>query len=95
MLAEGLVAEVEKLVADGYLSGLRGARVIGYDEVLDYLDGKTSLEEAAALIKQNSRRYAKRQMTWFRHQAECEYYDNPAKLSRFLLIELERFRDFV
>ena len=95
MLADGLVGEVEKLVADGLRGRLREARVIGYDEILDYLDGRASLDEAVESIKQNSRRYAKRQITWFRHQAECEYYDNPARMSRFLLIELERFRESV
>jgi len=71
MMEAGLLEEVEHLVAQGWKDRLRRANVIGYEKLLDYLDGQCSLEEAVAMIKQNSRRYAKRQMTWFRHQTEC------------------------
>ncbi|MBI5267877.1 MAG: hypothetical protein HY851_11660 [candidate division Zixibacteria bacterium] len=60
--------------------GVRRANVIGYNEILDYLEGRWTLPEAVSLIKQNSRRYAKRQMTWFRHQHDCRFFDEPAGL---------------
>lgn len=78
MIKAGLPEEVDRLVRRGLEPQLRRANVIGYDELLDYLDDRCSLDEAVAMIKQNSRRYAKRQMTWFRHQAGCTYFtDRP------------------
>jgi len=78
MMKAGLPEEVDRLVRRGLEPQLRRANVIGYDELLDYLDDRCSLDEAVAMIKQNSRRYAKRQMTWFRHQAGCTYFtDRP------------------
>ncbi len=74
MMALGLMSEVEKLVSQGSGPSIKKARVIGYAEILDYLDGRTSLDEAISLIKQNSRRYAKRQLTWFRGQIEGKFY---------------------
>ena len=76
MLAAGLLDEVSALIARGYRQALGRARVIGYAELLDHLDGKTSLDEAISLIKQNTRRYAKRQFTWFRRQIEGESYES-------------------
>ena len=53
---------------------------IGYKEVLDYLDGQYGLEECKELIKKRSRNYAKRQVTFFKHQFETEKYENAQKL---------------
>jgi len=79
MMKAGLPEEVDRLVRRGLEPRLRRSNVIGYDELLDYLDDRCSLDEAVAAIKQNSRRYAKRQLTWFRHQADCTYFtDRPA-----------------
>ena len=79
MIKAGLPEEVDRLVRRGLEPQLRQANVIGYDELLDYLDDRCSLDEAVAMIKQNSRRYAKRQITWFRHQAGCTYFtDRPS-----------------
>jgi tRNA dimethylallyltransferase len=80
MIDQGLVKEVAELVSLGLSEGIRRANVIGYNEILDHLKGRWTLEEATVLIKQNSRRYAKRQMTWFRHQADCRLFDEPASL---------------
>lgn len=70
MLSDGLEQEVRNLVSAGKLElqddQCQAAAAIGYREMLDYLAGKTSYEETVALIKQNTRRYAKRQLTWFR-----------------------------
>ncbi len=66
MLAQGLVEEVRQLWRAGLLEGTAG-QAIGYKEMLGYLKGETTLEEAADLVRQKSRNYAKRQLTWFRH----------------------------
>ena len=73
MFAVGLVAEFECLVNRGYLEHIRRANIIGYNELIQWKEGRLTLEQAVAEIKQNSRRYAKRQMTWFRGQrvARC------------------------
>jgi tRNA dimethylallyltransferase len=62
MLHDGLLEEVQKLLIYRNLNALK---TVGYRELFDYFDGKRSLEEAVALIKRNSRRYAKRQLSWF------------------------------
>ena len=68
MMEDGLLGEVKALFDRGYLSeGTTAAQAIGYKELVAYLKGETSLCEAVELIKLSSRRYAKRQLTWFRH----------------------------
>jgi tRNA dimethylallyltransferase len=66
MLANGLLEEVSRLKSLGYTSGLNSLQTVGYKEVFLYLEQKISHDEMVRLIKQNSRRYAKRQLTWFR-----------------------------
>jgi tRNA dimethylallyltransferase len=68
MMQHGLMDELQQLCRLGLKERIRKANVIGYNELLDHLDGKFTLSEAVGLIRQNSRRYAKRQITWFRHQ---------------------------
>ena len=80
MLEEGLIKEINNLVHLGYKKKIRKANVIGYTEILDYLDNNLSLDEAVAMVKQNSRRYAKRQMTWFRKQEDLVFYSDSAEL---------------
>lgn len=65
MVEKGLVEETKKLLAKHYRIN-NFVNTIGYQEILEYIDGKISLDEAVSKIKQNSRRYAKRQLTWFR-----------------------------
>lgn len=74
MMNQGLLEEVERLVARGLEDAIRLSNVIGYNELIDFLNDGCSLDEAVAAIKQNSRRYAKRQLTWFRHQVEAKQY---------------------
>jgi len=62
MVEEGLVQEAKELYAQRHCNALN---TVGYKELFDHFDGKISLEEAIELIKRNSRRYAKRQLTWF------------------------------
>jgi tRNA dimethylallyltransferase len=63
MITNGLIAEVKGLFPYHHLNALQ---TVGYKEVFSYLDGACTLEEAVALIKKNTRLYAKRQLTWFR-----------------------------
>ncbi len=67
MIANGLVDEVKALLPFKTLNALQ---TVGYKEIFDHLEGKLSLDEAVALIKQNTRHYAKRQLTWFRKDEE-------------------------
>ena len=71
MVEEGLVEEVRNLYPKRELNALQ---TVGYRELFDYFDGKCSLNEAIELIKRNSRRYAKRQMTWFRRDEEFKWF---------------------
>lgn len=66
MLGDGLVDEVRRLADMGYDKGGTAMQGIGYKEVLDYLKGNRTLEETEYILKRDTRRYAKRQMTWFR-----------------------------
>lgn len=72
MMEEGLLEEAKSLYPNKNLNALN---TVGYKELFDYMDGKSSLEEAVSLIKQNTRRYAKRQLTWFNHQGEFETFE--------------------
>jgi tRNA dimethylallyltransferase len=78
MVKEGLVAEVKNLIKK-YPAGLNAFEAIGYREIIDYLQGKTSLEEAIELMKQNTWRYAKRQMTWFKKNKNIIWLADPKK----------------
>lgn len=72
MMEQGLLEEVKKLYPYKHSNALN---TVGYKELFDYIDGKISLAEATNLIKQNTRRYAKRQLTWFNHQGEFETFE--------------------
>ncbi|WP_310170238.1 tRNA (adenosine(37)-N6)-dimethylallyltransferase MiaA [Neobacillus niacini] len=74
MMEEGLLSEVKHLHDQG-LRDCQSIQAIGYKEIYDYLDGKISLEQAVESLKQNSRRYAKRQLTWFRNKMGVEWFD--------------------
>lgn len=69
MLEEGLIDEVRSLLEMGCTRDMNSMKGIGYKEIIDYLNGGCSLDEAVSLIKQSSRRYAKRQLTWFRRDS--------------------------
>ncbi len=70
MIERGLVEEVERLCARGYDRNLKSMQSIGYQQIGAYLHGELSLDSAIELIKRDSRRYAKRQWTWFRGDSE-------------------------
>lgn len=75
MMKAGLLDEVKMLLAMGCKPGMTSMDGIGYKEIISYLDGNISLEDAVELIKKNSRNYAKRQLTWFRREIEVTWLD--------------------
>ena len=89
MVENGLVKEVKKLKNMGYTSDMVSMKGIGYKEILNSLDGAYDIDEAVEKVKQESRRFAKRQLTWFRREKETiwlekeEYsYDDNKILSK-------------
>ena len=74
MLNTGLVEEVQKIQDLGYDSKLNALRTVGYQEVFEYLAGEIKLAEMIDKIKMNTRRYAKRQLTWFRRDARIHWF---------------------
>ena len=75
MFQEGLVSEVEAFFNKGYTEHSPGFKGIGYREIFPYLRGECSLSECKALIQQNSRHYAKRQLTWFKREKETIFVE--------------------
>jgi tRNA dimethylallyltransferase len=75
MMQQGLVAEVEQLLAAGYTKDLQSMQAIGYKEIVDHLEGRLTLEEAVEAVKQGSRRYAKRQLSWWRREERIHWFD--------------------
>lgn len=71
MIEEGLVEEVRDLYDRGLLNGKTASMAIGYKEIVEFIEEKCSLDEAVEKLKQATRRYAKRQLTWFRHEKEA------------------------
>ncbi|GAA0866092.1 tRNA (adenosine(37)-N6)-dimethylallyltransferase MiaA [Paraclostridium tenue] len=75
MIKEGLEDEVKKLLSMGYTKDLISMQGIGYKEIIKYLYGEYSYDEAIEIIKRDSRRYAKRQLTWFRRYKDAMWFD--------------------
>lgn len=75
MLENGLVDECKKLKDMGLTADMQSMQGIGYKEILYYLDNKCSFEEAVEMIKQGSRNYAKRQLTWFKRDKRVKFLD--------------------
>lgn len=75
MLKNGLVEEVKKLLSMGFKKDMISMQGIGYKEILKYLDGEYTYEEAIEIIKRDSRRYAKRQITWFKRYKTAKWFD--------------------
>jgi tRNA dimethylallyltransferase len=88
MIAEGLVDEVKALLDQGFSPSLKALRSIGYSQISAYLAGEYGLDEAVRLIKRDTRRYAKRQLTWFNNDKEIkwvEYSDNFANICDYVI----------
>lgn len=88
MFENGLVDEVKALLKK-YNFSLTAYQAIGYKEVIDYLNEKTTLEECKELIKKRSRNYAKRQVTFFKHQFDTVEFSNKNDLLEYLLKEIK------
>jgi tRNA dimethylallyltransferase len=75
MISEGLVDEVSKLKEMGFMPPLNSLRTVGYREVFDFLANKVDFSDMVRLIKQRSRNYAKRQLTWFRKNERIQWFN--------------------
>lgn len=75
MIEKGLIEEVRCLLKKGYHEGMVSMQGIGYKEIIGYLRGEYTLENAVQLLKRNTRRFAKRQLTWFRRDARIKWFD--------------------
>ena len=70
MMKDGLVEEVDRLLKEGCKEDYLSMQGLGYKEIVPYIHGKCSLEEAADLLKKNTRHFAKRQITWFKREKD-------------------------
>lgn len=82
MISQGLLDEVKALIPYRHLNALN---TVGYSEIFDYLDNKTTLDTAIEKIKQNTRRFAKRQLTWFRKDKDFHWVEINENLNKNLL----------
>ena len=78
MLEEGLIEEVQSLKDKGYTRDMVSMQGLGYKEILDYLNGECTLEEAVYILKRDTRHFAKRQLTWFRRERDVIWIDKPS-----------------
>ena len=95
MLARGLLEEVERLKAMGCKKGMTSMQGLGYKEMLDYLEGNLTFEQASELLKRDTRRFAKRQLTWFRRERDViwlnkEEYSGQEELLKDMLERIEQ-----
>ena len=82
MVEAGLVGEVRGLLDAGFREGVTAPQAIGYKEIVEALEGRCTLDEAIAAIKQATRRYGKRQRTWFRRDERIRWIDADAGNAR-------------
>jgi len=91
MVSRGFLEEVKKLKKKGFTPQLKALKSVGYQELFDHLKGKFDLETAIEKIKQNTRHYAKRQLTWFKKDKEIIWLD--AEDDNLIKKILERFKN--
>ena len=95
MVKDGLVDEVKSLKNMGLTKDMVSMQGLGYKEILDYLDGKTDLEEAVYILKRDTRHFAKRQLTWFKRERDVIWVDkdkfdhNEDKIKEFIINTLK------
>lgn len=95
MMEQGLTEEVRELAKKGCKRNMVAMQGLGYKEIMDYLDGKISLEEAVYIIKRDTRHFAKRQITWFKREKDViwlnrpEFENDDEKLLLFMLDKLK------
>lgn len=96
MIKEGLVQEVEALKDKGYTKDMVSMQGLGYKEILDYLNGVTTLDEAVYILKRDTRHFAKRQITWFKRERDViwvnknDFHYDDEKMLEFLIQEIEK-----
>lgn len=73
MISEGLIDEVRKILKRGYATDLKSMKAIGYSHLIEHFKGNCTLEESISKLKRDTRRYSKRQMTWFRADPEITW----------------------
>ena len=78
MIEEGLLNEVKALYEEGYTRDMVSMQGLGYKEILDYLDGKLTLDEAIYILKRDTRHFAKRQITWFKREKDACWINKSA-----------------
>jgi len=76
MFSDGLVEEVQSILSKGFNLGVKAFEALGYAQTARVLRGEVGLPEAVTLTKRDTRRYAKRQLTWFRQEKDCVWYDS-------------------
>ncbi len=92
MINSGLVEEVQRLLNRGFTPELSSMRGLGYKEIEMYLAGRLSLVQAVDILKRNTRRYAKRQMTWFRRDKRIRWLDPDREdVAETIILEINRF----
>ena len=95
MMEQGLVDEVRKLLEYGCTKDMVSMQGLGYKEIIPYLDGECSLEEAVYILKRDTRHFAKRQLTWFRREKDVTWvekslYDSEEEMLQSMLEELSK-----
>ncbi len=95
MLAQGFLNEVEGLLGMGYGPGLKPMQSLGYSQLVRHLSGECSLDDAVVEIQRETRRYAKRQLTWFRGDPEFQWFhpDEGEKVMDLVGLRLESLAD--
>lgn len=98
MIKNGLIEEVIKLKESGYNSNMQSMKGIGYKEILFYLDGRISLGKAVDMIKQGSRNYAKRQITWFKKDKRAlwigkDKFNNDEEIVEYIINKINSIKN--
>lgn len=93
MLEAGLLDEVKLLVSEGYSRELVSMQGLGYKEIIDYIQGRCTLDEAVYTLKRDTRHFAKRQITWFKREKHVAWvdkseYDSESEILSFMLDRL-------
>ncbi len=91
MLQKGLLDEVKTLVSLGYSGAITARQALGYKELLEHLEERKSLEDAVQLIKQRTRNFAKRQLTWFKRDPRIKWFDISDKTTKQVASEIIHF----
>lgn len=90
MIAAGLVEEVKELLSRGFDPGMNSLQTVGYKEAIEYVKGEIRFEDMVAQVKMNTRRYAKRQMTWFRKDSRIIWIHSDGKSPAEIAEEIKK-----